>query len=89
MTFLLIGLLSLISFGCFLEGKLVERRGLKLVLSLLLSLLLPFIMTGSMEALIVSGMFQGFLLYLVLHTVIPTITFFIFQLLLYNIKLFD
>ncbi|MBM6617984.1 hypothetical protein [Bacillus suaedaesalsae] len=89
MTFILMGLLVLISVGCFLEGKAVERRGVKLILSLSLSILIPFLMTGSLQGLVSEGMIQGVLIYVVIHSVIPVISFFIFQLLLYQIKLFE
>ncbi len=85
--YLLFFLLVLISVGCFLEGELTERRWLKLLLSLLLCFIIPIVMTGSVDSLLAnSGV--GFGLYIVIHTVIPTISFFIFQLLLYEIEIF-
>lgn len=43
MGYLLFVLLTLISIGCFLEGKTIERRWLKLTLSILLSVLISVV----------------------------------------------
>jgi hypothetical protein len=88
MGYLLFGLLSLISIGCFLEGKTVQRRWLKLILSILLSVLIPVIMSGSLYSLALNVKIDG-IIYIVLNTVIPTLAFSIFQLLFYNIKPFE
>lgn len=88
MGYLLFVILTLISIGCFLEGKNVERRGVKLILSLLLSIIIPVVMTGSLESLLVSHKIEGYS-YIAAHTVIPAFAFLFFQLLFFNIKPYE
>ena len=88
MGYLLFGLLTLISIGCFLEGKTIERRWLKFTFSILLSVLIPVVMSGSLYSLVLNVKIDG-IIYIFLHTVIPTLAFSVFQLLFYNIKPFE
>ena len=88
MGYLLFVLLTLISIGCFSEGKTIERRWLKLTLSILLSLLISVVMSGSLYTLALNVKIDG-IIYIILLTVIPTLAFLIFQLLFYNIKPFE
>ncbi|WP_442599964.1 hypothetical protein [Neobacillus sp. D3-1R] len=87
MGVLLFSLLVIISIACFLEGKNLERRGLRFTLSLLLSILVPLIMTGSLDSLLVNHKLEG-VFYILAHTILPTVAFTIFQLFFYHIKLF-
>jgi hypothetical protein len=86
--YFLFSLLTLISIGCFLEGKTIERRLLKLTLSILLSVMIPVVMSGSLYSLALNVKIDG-IFYIILHTVIPTLAFSVFQLLFYNIKPFE
>lgn len=88
MGYLLFVILSLISIGCFLEGKKVERRGLNLALSLLLSIIIPIVMTGSLESLFLSQKIVGYS-YSAMHTVIPAIAFLLFHLLFLILNLMN
>lgn len=88
MGYLLFAILTLISIGCFLEGETIERRWLKLTLSILLCTLIPIVMSGSLYNIVLNLKIDG-IIYIILHTVIPTLAFTIFQLLFYHIKPFE
>ena len=89
MSFILCGILAVISFGAYIEGKGVEQRGLKLTLSLLMAVMIAVVMDSSVSTLVEQERIQGFPLFIAFHTIIPVAAFFIFQLLLYNIKMYS
>ncbi|MBT2693918.1 hypothetical protein [Bacillus sp. ISL-55] len=88
MSFILCGILTVIGFGTYLEGKDAARRGLKLILSLLLAVMIAVVMDSSVSTLVEQERIQGKPLFIAFHTIIPAAVFFIFQLLLYNIKMY-
>ncbi|QOR64714.1 hypothetical protein IM538_12645 [Cytobacillus suaedae] len=86
MLFILISLLVIISIACFVEGN-SDRKGLKLTLSISLALFLSFITEASGLILFVDN-FSSLPLMLVYYS-LPLLSFSAFQLLLYDIRLFD
>jgi Ca2+/Na+ antiporter len=84
MVVILIGILSLISITCFIDGK-SERKGLKLILSITLTVLLSYIIEATKHSLLEAGILEGIPL-IILYFVLPIISFIIFQILLYDIR---
>ncbi|MFT9600708.1 hypothetical protein [Mesobacillus sp.] len=89
MSIILCGILVVIGFGSYIEGKNVARRGLKLILSLLLAVMITVVMDSSVSTLVEQERIHGMPLFITFHTLIPVAAFFIFQLLLYNIKMYS
>jgi hypothetical protein len=79
-------ILILISIGCFSESK-SERRVLKLILSLIISFYLPFICYVVANVMGSFGFYDGIII--VLYFGLPVIAYAIFQLLIYQIKIFE
>ncbi|KGX85613.1 hypothetical protein [Pontibacillus marinus] len=87
MIFILLVILLFICIGCYIEGK-TERKGLKLVLSISLAIMLSFMMEATLHSLVENEIMEG-MLALISYYALPIITFGIFQLLLYEIRMFE
>ncbi|MCA1029610.1 hypothetical protein LCL95_01030 [Bacillus timonensis] len=86
MFIILVLILLVISTGCYMESK-SKRKGMKYGLSLTLSVIFPLIVEGSFSRLVEDEMLQG-TFYIISYISLPTIAFFLFQLLLHEIRLF-
>lgn len=87
MIIILMFLLEFISIACFFEGK-TERKGLKMILSTALAITLPLIMNAAMYSLSEHSSLRDMPL-LFLYYALPIIMFTTFQLLLFEIKIFE
>ncbi|GGM43757.1 hypothetical protein GCM10011351_32180 [Paraliobacillus quinghaiensis] len=86
--FLLLSIfLLLISFSCFWESK-KERKGLRVTLSITLALMLSMLMEGAAHSLVEAQVMEGPLL-ITLYFVLPIVSFAIFQVLFYDIRMMD
>lgn len=86
MYILLLLILALISLACFSESKL-PRKGLKLLLSFGVAMILSVLMETVTYMFVERHLLEG-LIVVMLYFLIPLITFFPAQLLLFDIRLF-
>ena len=86
MYILLLLILALISLACFSESKL-PRKGLKLLLSFGVAMILSVLMKTVTYMFVERHLLEG-LIVVMLYFLIPLITFFPAQLLLFDIRLF-
>ena len=82
----LIIILLIISVAAYKEGN-SERKGLRFILSIMLAIMLSLVMEGTLHSLVLAEVLDGTLL-IVLYFTLPILSFFIFQLLLFDIKMF-
>ncbi|TFB19571.1 hypothetical protein E3U55_10440 [Filobacillus milosensis] len=82
MEFLLTFILLLICLGSFGEAKDVSHRVAKFGVSIIIAFYLPFALMMMMEAISFMGA-----LYWIFYFILPSVSFFLFQIILYDIHL--
>ncbi len=83
---ILISILLIISIAAYKEGN-TERKGLRFFLSITLAIMLSLVMEGTLHSLVLAEVMDVTLL-IILYFTLPILSFSIFQLLFFDIKMF-